>query len=263
MATSFHPPYIEAILRTSMNEEQRRALRQVFEYLAERLGSDLATLDEEKAEAEHTHDAADVVSGTLDADRIPNLDASKITTGTIDNARLDGNITHDDVAETISAAWTFNAAITAPNTPRCSVYNSTSQSIGTGSSTALTFDSETFDVGAMHDTGSNPSRITIPSGQGGVYLFVSVVTVAGNATGQRIAFHAVNGNIATTDPRYGHVRIPAASTPNPQGMQIMSIMTLAAGDYVETYLFQDSGGNLNSGSATVSNQNHFMAVRLW
>lgn len=41
-----------------------------------------------KANTTHTHDAADVVSGTLATARIPNLDAAKITSGTIDVARL-------------------------------------------------------------------------------------------------------------------------------------------------------------------------------
>lgn len=36
----------------------------------------------------HNHDASEITSGTLDSARIPNLDASKITSGTIDIARL-------------------------------------------------------------------------------------------------------------------------------------------------------------------------------
>jgi hypothetical protein len=36
----------------------------------------------------HTHDAADVISGTFDAARIPNLDASKLTSGVLNSARI-------------------------------------------------------------------------------------------------------------------------------------------------------------------------------
>ena len=44
--------------------------------------------DTGKANAVHTHAAADIVSGTLDAARIPSLDAAKIGSGTLDAARI-------------------------------------------------------------------------------------------------------------------------------------------------------------------------------
>lgn len=40
------------------------------------------------AAGNHTHPASDIVSGTLDTARIPNLDAGKITTGTFNDARI-------------------------------------------------------------------------------------------------------------------------------------------------------------------------------
>lgn len=43
-----------------------------------------------KAAADHTHEAADITSGTLADARIPNLDASKITSGTFAAARIPG-----------------------------------------------------------------------------------------------------------------------------------------------------------------------------
>jgi len=55
--------------------------------LSEKL-SGMDTALEGKADASHTHNASDISAGTLAAARIPNLDASKITTGTISIDRL-------------------------------------------------------------------------------------------------------------------------------------------------------------------------------
>lgn len=55
--------------------------------LSEKL-SGMGTALDGKADASHTHNASDINAGTLAAARIPNLDASKITTGTISIDRL-------------------------------------------------------------------------------------------------------------------------------------------------------------------------------
>src|SRR6185436_11148478 len=54
--------------------------------------------------------------------------------------------------------------IDSPTQPRCLATNSTALTVTAGNTTALTLDSETFDVGAMHSTAVNTSRITIPTG---------------------------------------------------------------------------------------------------
>jgi hypothetical protein len=60
--------------------------------------------------------------------------------------------------------------VTLPLQPRCSVFNSAVQAISSGAgAVALTFDSELFDVGGFHSTGSNPSRLTVPAGSSGLY----------------------------------------------------------------------------------------------
>lgn len=52
--------------------------------------SNIQTQLNNKAAADHDHDAGDITSGTLATARIPNLDASKITSGTLAAARIPG-----------------------------------------------------------------------------------------------------------------------------------------------------------------------------
>lgn len=48
------------------------------------------------------------------------------------------------------------------NPPACRIYHNTTQAIADATQTTVTFNSERYDTAAMHDTGTNPSRITIP-----------------------------------------------------------------------------------------------------
>lgn len=63
----------------------------------------------------------------------------------------------------------------APSTPAfvgCSVYaNATSISFTNGVEAKITYSAEDFDTDGFHSTSTNTSRITIPSGKAGKYLF--------------------------------------------------------------------------------------------
>src|SRR5690348_1943275 len=104
----------------------------------------------------------------------------------------------------------------------CKVYNAAVQSVGSGSEVALTFDSEEFDSDGFHDTGSNTSRLTIPSGKAGKYC----VHAGGFATssGSPQAFFKVNG----TDRVRG-----ATEGVNDTNKNLSAIVNLAVGDYIE------------------------------
>ena len=128
-------------------------------------------------------------------------------------------------------------------------YNAAVQSISSSSETPLTFDSEEFDSDAFHDTGSNTSRFTIPSGKAGKYL----VQAGGfaNSAGSPQAFFKING---TTRVRGGTEGV------NDTNKTLSAIVSLAVGDYIEVRAWQSSGGPLDWGHASSAADQWAMSI---
>ena len=55
----------------------------------------------------------------------------------------------------------------------CRVYKSANQTVANGNNDVLTFNSEVYDTDGFHDTSTNNSRITIPTGFDGYYLVLA------------------------------------------------------------------------------------------
>lgn len=125
--------------------------------------------------------------------------------------------------------------------PAVRVYNSANISISNNTVTALTFDTERYDVGSgMHSTSVNTGRLTVPTGCGGKYHIGASLVFAANATGRRYAAIRLNGTTLIA------IQIePTNSGTYATGIQVSCDYALAAADYVEVEVYQDSGGALN------------------
>lgn len=117
------------------------------------------------------------------------------------------------------------------------VYNAANISAANGASTLLTFNSERYDLAGLHSTSVNTGRLTAPVA--GRYAIVAHVTFDTNATGNRQVLVEVNGaTLIAADSRNA---VSGSAT----HIAVATEYELAAGDYVQVYAFQNSGGALN------------------
>ena len=117
----------------------------------------------------------------------------------------------------------------------------TTQSISNNTFTSVSWASEDFDTDSFWALSPNPTRITIPSGKGGKYLFTGTIVWALNATGDR------GVQLAVTGTGVGYVTLMglAATTDNFTRSNFSAILDLTAADYVTVNVWQGSGGSLN------------------
>ncbi len=136
----------------------------------------------------------------------------------------------------------------------CSVFKSANQSINNNTFTAITFNSEDYDTDTFHDTSTNTSRITIPSGKGGKYLITGVIIFQDNATNDRTVYLYKNG--VSDQELFAMKNAGGFNTSN--GLSFVKVLT--AGDYIEVFALQNSGGALNIIGGTLAT--HFQVYYL-
>lgn len=143
--------------------------------------------------------------------------------------------------------------------PRAHAYRTTSQTITTGVSAAVSFDAEIFDPQGMHDNAVNPTRLTVPASEGGYYLFIGQVRWAAGVGGTaRDLFLRKNGT-TTFGPA---VRVEPASII--MTVQVVAIIQLSAADYVELMVVHDRGSDLDIETPASPNFQIFLqAVKLF
>lgn len=116
------------------------------------------------------------------------------------------------------------------------------QTITTSTGTTVTFPgTDDFDTDAIHDPVTNNSRLTVPTGKGGVYHITGVLEwdVAGGATGLRQIAIVLNG--VTTLAMVNQT----GTTGDYTRQHIACDYALVPTDYVELTAYHTRGSNLN------------------
>jgi len=138
-----------------------------------------------------------------------------------------GDFTVNDESSAI-VAW--QAGATSPVYSGAGAYNSSDLAFNTGAETALTMNTDAFDTDGYHDTGSNTSRLTVPTGKDGYFLWTvnirltsfvdTYIAVRKNGSGGTIL-----GLVSNADNNSLSVQAMAAS----------GVVSLVATDYIEMY----------------------------
>lgn len=145
----------------------------------------------------------------------------------------------------IASSASFNSQVVdnlswlANDAPSCRVYRNTNLSIANNTETYVAFPLERFDNFAMHDVSINNTRITIPSGGGGLYFIHASVAFSANATGiRRLSIIQNQTTLLARDHSAGFTSYATF-------LNASAFYRLSAGEYVEISVFQDSGGALD------------------
>ena len=124
----------------------------------------------------------------------------------------------------------------------CRLRKSTNTTLTGGAVDKISFDTEDFDTDGFHEGVTNPTRLTIPSGQGGIYMvgaqgYFSVGGARNIITIRKNNNSALDvASVEATGTGTGHTPRLATST----------LVALVATDYLEMAVFADSSRNLDA-----------------
>lgn len=140
----------------------------------------------------------------------------------------------DEVAEGLQTSSAFRGA---------KVFAGAGTSLANATLVPVAFNSEAYDTDGFHDTVTNNDRITIPAGLAGTYLVSAGVVLASSA----VAHYAMSGYLRKNG--VSATRIIRSSGPagaNPTIDLPGATVSLAAGDYVQFGVVQESGSAIDT-----------------
>lgn len=160
---------------------------------------------------------------------------------------------HNDLADAINKVEAEIGVHAGTHMVR--VGRSSTFSVANSTATTVDFNSETYDTNSYHDNATNPSRLTVPSGLGGLYYIEAATSwVAVNVSGFYATLaidHSVAGVIATDR------RLWAATVNFETHGRASTVYNIAATEFVTVSVFQNTGASRNLNTET-----SFYMVRL-
>jgi hypothetical protein len=251
-------------LDSPSHSDQHSDLNDAVEALETKVGIDSSTTattidykltNSSSSNPGHKHTLANGATDvTASKDEVNVLDGITASTAELNKTEgIGGDIVGTSDTQTLTNK-TFNVGDnTVSGTLRTQVYKSAVQAVADSSWVAITFDLEDFDSGGLHDISTNNSRITIPTGGGGVYLFAGTVGLATAFSADRVIVSLYkNGSVEQE-------LVDFTFTCGADGQFTIGthLLELVATDYIELKVYQVTGGSVN-----LSVQTRFSAIKL-
>jgi hypothetical protein len=175
----------------------------------------------------------------------PNTHTWPAVTGTV--AHTTGALTNGNCAKYDASGRLVDHGTPCAGAPdfTSSNFNTVAQSINNATLTVLTLNDENWDVPDWHSVSVNTGRITFDATVS--CTVVGYVTFVGSAGGGgRGAYLRLNGTTFI-----GAFQVDAATNPADTTLSPVANYNFVATNYVELVVYQDSGGALNVGGASV------------
>ena len=147
-------------------------------------------------------------------------------------------------ADSTTATGLKWAAPASPSFVGCCVkrYN-VSTVLGANTAYTVSFTTEEYDTDGFHDNTTNNSRITIPTGKGGKYLFTGYVANALGTPGSYFELDILKNGGQYTDSGLREGRV-IRNAPK-EYLAMAQVVNAAAGDYFELSYQQQNGETVN------------------
>jgi hypothetical protein len=155
-----------------------------------------------------------------------------------------GQVLTADSTQADGVIWATPAA---PAFVGAKAFSSIAVNLTNNAYTLINFNSEAFDTDSFHNTSTNTSRLTIPSGKAGKYE-VSFTALAGamGASSKLVGRIYKNGSgdaLTVNQNAYA----------DDNTIMISTIYDLIAGDYLEVYIYQNQGATQQTAAGAFYN----------